>query len=69
MFDFFRSAFRGLFGLCVVLAIVGLFIGVIFAFGFHPLLGISAIVGGIVVLIFSFGLISTIIATAKTSVI
>ena len=61
MIKFFRNAFRGLFSFCVILGIIGLFIGVISAFGVDPRLGILAIAISFVALILSAGLTSTIL--------
>ena len=61
MIEFFRNAFRGLFKFCLILGIIGLFIGVISAFGLNPLIGFLTLVISFIALIFSAGLISTIL--------
>ena len=61
MLDFFRSIFKGVFIFFVLLGVVGLLIGVIYAFGLAPSLGFLVLVTGSITLVLSVGLISTIL--------
>ena len=61
MIEFFRNAFKGLFQLCVILAIIGIFILMALGFSTSFGLGFLVLIGGSIILIMSAGLTSTIL--------